>query len=100
MKEISMLDPSEIKYQEVKDLFADKMKKFGGKTLLTTAEVVMYLGISKQAFYRKCYGDNNTEGFPKPVSVLSDKRWVFSEIEDWLFTRRNQIINNNIKGQL
>jgi predicted DNA-binding transcriptional regulator AlpA len=84
-------DTSEIKYEEVRNLFADKMKKFGGKTLLTTAEVVMYLGISKQAFYRKCYGDNNSENFPEPVKVLSDKRWVFSEIENWLLTRRDQI---------
>jgi predicted DNA-binding transcriptional regulator AlpA len=71
-----------------RETLSDPNKKYAGKSLMKVEEVCAYLKISKAGFYKNLHGENNKSGFPKPVRVLSDKRWVLAEVNEWIMAQR------------
>ena len=56
------------------------------KELLTQNEVAMILGIRRETFWRL----QKEESFPKPIMILSQKKWKRSEIDEYLEKTREK----------
>lgn len=57
------------------------------KELLTQNEVATILGIRRETFWRLQKEDSN---FPKPVMILTQKKWKRSEIDAYLEKTREK----------